>query len=148
QRLLDGVREHAVFASVLSPRWLDVLADGRVTQTDEDRELIRSLAGYYRCELVPMVDFAAPKARLPADRAAADGMIETLLASLKGSEAVGLNLKLSAARAAGAQTDYFLSHLRVRLHGEKRRLYITFDGAPRYFPWLREADGVLKSVAL
>jgi hypothetical protein len=147
QKLLDGVREHAVYASVLSPRWLDVLADGRVMPTDDNRELVRSLAGYYRCQLVPMVDFAAPAARLPGDRADADRMIDEVLASLRGSEATGLNVRLSAARAAGAQTDYFLSHLKARLHQERRRLYITVDGAPRGAPWLREADGVLRATS-
>lgn len=143
QDLLEGVRERAVFASVLSPRWLDVLADGRVTPTDADRELVRNLAGYYRCLLVPMVDFAAPDARLPADRAAADRMLEDLLASLRGSEAAGLNLRLSSARAAGAQTEYLLSRLRVRLHEQKRRLWLTVEPGAAH-PWLREADGLLR----
>ena len=147
QALIDGVREHAVYASVLSPRWLDVLADGRIAPADDDRLLVRSLAGYYRCLLVPMVDFAAPNARLPQDRAAADRMIDQVVASLAGSEAVGLNLRLSASRAGRAETEYFLSHLRERLHAGKWRLYITLDGSAHDAPWLRQADGVLRATS-
>lgn len=144
--LMDGLRERAVFASVLSPRWLEVLADGRVAPVDEDREFARSLAGYYRLSLVPMIDFAAPNAKLPATRPGADKMLEEIMASLGGSEATGLNIRMGPGRAGGDATAYLLSRLRARLHQGKRRLYITLDGPQSVEPWLRQVDGVLRSV--
>ncbi len=146
KRLVDGVRDEAVYANVLSPRWMDVLADGRVSPVDDDRQLLRELAGYYRCLLVPMVDFAAPQARIPADRAQADQLLDGVIAALAGSEAVGLNIRISPSRAQPERAAYFLSRLRQRLHDQKRRLWITLDGPERAAPWLKEADGVLRPV--
>jgi peptidoglycan/xylan/chitin deacetylase (PgdA/CDA1 family) len=143
-RLLEVLRERAVFAAVLTPRWLEVLADGRVSAVDEDREFARSLAGYYRCALVPMLDFASPEARLPEDRAGADRMLEEIMAALRGTEAAGLNIRLSA-RRPGEETHYLLGRLRARLHEGRRRLYITVDGTSGGQPWLRLADGVLRA---
>ena len=144
QALIDRVRDEAVYSSVLSPRWFDVLADGRVAPVDDDRQLLRELAGYYRCLLVPMVDFASPRARLPDDPAQADRMLADLAAGLAGTEAVGLNIRLSASRAQPQRAAYFLSRLRERLHAQKRRLWITLDGTEKPGPWTREADGVLR----
>jgi hypothetical protein len=145
EALAEALRERAVFASALSPRWLEVLADGRIVPSEENLEFARSLAGYYRCAFVPMVDFASPRAGMPRDRGQADRMVDTIMHALRGSEAVGVNVRLDA-RAGGEHSVYLLASLRRRLHETRRRLYVTPAGTARGGAWSGRADGVLETV--
>src|SRR5207245_876534 len=80
------VREEAVEAAAISPRWLTVDADGGIKAAGlRDRDVLWSFAGYYHCRLVPEADLRAwSAARRPA------GAAEALAARLAG-QAEGLS---------------------------------------------------------
>ncbi|UPT75145.1 MAG: hypothetical protein M0D55_05395 [Elusimicrobiota bacterium] len=62
---LDDLREAAVLARALSPRWLTVRRDGGIVVAREQEGLIRSLAGFYGCRLLPTAELPGGGRCLP-----------------------------------------------------------------------------------
>ena len=136
---LEGLREEAVYAGAISPRWISVMRGGRVSVAEPQGELIRSLAGFYSCRLLPM-------AELPSfDPASAGTLSAGLSDAVRGLGAPGLNLRLSAANLARPETALFLTTLSADFRARRRELWITVDGNGTISPEIIAAvDGVLR----
>ena len=139
ERGMDAIREQAVYAAAISPRWISIARDGRVSIAEPQGNLIRSLAGFYGCRLIPMADLRSFD---PSDVGAlASGLSD----ALRDLGAPGLNLRLRAESLARPETLRFLAHLRAGFHSRRRELWITVDGGGTIAPELAAAvDGVLR----
>lgn len=144
---LEVLREEAAAARALSPRWVEVGADGRVSAREPQGVLVRSLAGFYGCRLVPMAELA-PGAVPFRDPAAARRALAGLEEAARGLDAAGLNLRLRAGDAARPETIAFLARLRGTLRARREALWVTLDGPAPLDPALAAAvDGVLRPSA-
>lgn len=140
ERRLDELREEAVGSRAFAPRWVVVEEDGRVRVATERQSLVRSLAGYYSCRLVPMAELPA----LGDDPARADLLVAGLATAADELDAAGLNLRLRREDVPTAQAERVLVRLRERLKDSKRRLYVTVDDASGLSrPAAAAVDGVL-----
>lgn len=137
---LEQLREEAVGSRVFAPRWLRVAADGAVTVAAQQETLVRSLAGYYSCRLVPMADMPA----IGDDAASGERLAADLAEAARRLNVPGLNLRLRPEHLASPATARVLASLRERLKPGKRRLWITVDDAARLdSAAFRAVDGVL-----
>jgi hypothetical protein len=147
---LAGLRAQAAAAHALSPRWLSIGSDGSVSRAgdEEQRGFIKALAGFYRCRLVPMVDFSRPGTALLGDAHRALKLRKGLAEAAAALEVSGLNLNLHGWRADQAEAVRFLADLRAELHARRRGLWVTLDQAQAEVPALsRAVDGVLRPAA-
>jgi hypothetical protein len=148
---LPGLRSQAIAAHALSPHWLSIGSDGGISKagTEDQRDFIKSLAGFYRCRLVPMVDFIPSETALLGDANSALKLSKELAAEAAALEVAGLNLNLHGWQADQSQAAHFLSDLRDELHARRLGLWITLDQTQAEPPELSQAvDGVLRSVAM
>lgn len=140
ERRLDQLREEAVGSRVFAPRWVAVAGDGGVRVAAPQEQLVRSLAGYYSCRLVPMAELPP----LGADQARGDRLAADLAAAALRLDAPGLNLRLRPEDVGSPNAARLLSRLGGRLRSERRRLWITVDDASRLDRAAAAAvDGVL-----
>lgn len=140
ERRLDELREEAVGSRAFAPRWVSVGEDGSVSVSPAPQGLVRSLAGYYSCRLVPMAELPA----LGDDPERARRLVEGLAAAADELGATGLNLRLRREDVPSAQAERLLAGLSERLKAGKRRLYVTVDDASRLSrPAAAVLDGVL-----
>lgn len=138
---LAALREEAAHAKVVSPPWVSVGRDAEVRVRESQSVLLRSMAGFYGCLLVPAVDVETGGLAAGAD--AADRLARRLAAAADELEVSGLNLRLRADQARSPAALAVASKLRGLLRTDKRELWITLDGAPA--PGLGvAADGVLR----
>lgn len=144
ERRLSALREEAVQARAISPRWIRISPTGGISLAEDPLDLIRSLAGFYRCELVPMAELPARGAELLQDPAAARRLQEALTAAAEDLESVGLNMRLSREDAARPETARFLAGLRRSLNASRRTLWATLpEPALAEDPITQAVDGVL-----
>lgn len=122
--LLDYMREQSVFAAALSPAWLEPKPDGGILVRRDGEELIRALAGYYRCRLVPMAELGA---KLPGAPEAQRRLAEALADAARGLRADALNVRLDAVAAVRPEGVFFLARLRERLAQDGIELWLTAD---------------------
>ncbi|MBI4349752.1 MAG: hypothetical protein HY553_23145 [Elusimicrobia bacterium] len=134
--LLGSLRAQAVEARVLAPRWIVVGARGSVRVLPPD-ELTRSLAGFYRCRLIPTAVFNGwPR---PQDfRATAEG----LAAVAEALNVPGVNLRLppDTPGASGLARE-----LRAALWRRHRLLWVTVRNDAQARQWADDAEQVLSS---
>jgi hypothetical protein len=142
---LDGLRDEAVYARAITPRWIEVAPAGAVSVIETQGTLTRSLAGFYSCRLVPMVVLPSSAGALLTDPAAAERLLAGLDGAERGLDAAGLNVRLRLGLLARPETLQFLGKLRSALRARHRELWITLDGGGATPPGLyRVADGVLR----
>ena len=142
---LEGLREEAVSARALSPRWVEVAPDGGVSVVETQSALVRSLAGFYGCRLVPMAEFPASGPSVLANAASAEKALGGMIEAAGGLNAAGLNLRLRGADAGRPQTIVFLSKLREAFHARRWELWVTVDGVRASgLPLGGAVDGVLR----
>jgi hypothetical protein len=142
---LEGLREEAVTARALSPRWIEVAPDGGVTVAESQGVLGRSLAGFYALRLVPMAEFSGSGASVLGEPARAERARAGLLEAVRGLDAAGLNLRLRGDDARQPAAIAFLTKLRAALRASGRSLWVTVDGAGTLAPALSGAvDGLLR----
>ena len=141
---LEGLRAEAVSARAFSPRWVSVASDGAVAVAETQGVLVRSLAGFYGCRLVPMAEFPAFGPSLFADPAESEKIQAGLIEAARGLEASGLNLRLRGPEARRPATIAFLSKLRAAFRARRWELWVTVEGPTAPAPELTAAvDGVL-----
>jgi hypothetical protein len=148
---LAGLRAQSVAAHALSPRWLSIGQDGGITKAGNEEQwgFTRSLAGFYRCQLVPTVDFLAPATALLENENSAEKLRQGLADAAAELEVAGLNLHLRGWRSDQRQAVRFLAGLRDELHARRRGLWVTLDKTQSEHPALSQAvDGVLRPVAM
>jgi hypothetical protein len=142
-RRMDALREEAVLSRAITPRWLTISRDGAVTISEAQGTLIRSLAGYYGCRLIPMG--ALPAGEIPSEPAGARRLAASLAGAARRLEAPGLNLRLSAAGLSRPGSSRFLADARDDLRRAGRELWITVDGGGAIDPGIAaDVDGVLR----
>ncbi len=142
---LGELREEAVFARALAPRWISVASDGGVKIDATQGPLIRALAGFYGCRLVPTAELSAYGSSALADQRAAARALAGLADAVRTLDAADLNLRLRGEDAARPETLEFLSRLRVALRAQHARLWVTVDASGLPDAVLRAAvDGVLR----
>ncbi|MDD5655737.1 MAG: hypothetical protein PHF00_00585 [Elusimicrobia bacterium] len=140
--LLPAVRDHAARAYALSPLKITVEADGRLTPERDDGGLSAALAGFYRCRLVPAVDFRAPAAALLRPGSRAEVMLRGLDEAARLEGGGGLNLRLNGSQPRDRGCLRTLRRLRASLHARGCGLWLTLDDRPA--PEIAAAaDGVL-----
>lgn len=140
ERRLDELREEAVGSRAFAPRWLRIERDGTVSVAAAQEGLIRSLAGYYSCRLVPMADLPP----LGTDPARGERLAAHLAEAAVRLDVSGLNLRLRPEDVASASAARMLTHLRARLRPARRRLWITVEDASRLsVDAASAADGIL-----
>jgi hypothetical protein len=141
---LEDLREEAVYARAFSPHWIIVKPDGGVAVNETQGGLLRSLAGFYGCRLIPLADLPATAsltAREPSSERLADGLTGAVL----DLGTIGLNLRVRGASLGRPQTARFLARLGANLHAHRRGLWLTVDGAAGVDPAVSRAiDGVLR----
>lgn len=125
---LDRLREEALLASAISPTWAAVDASGKLTAAARD-DLVDSLAGFYHCRFMPMVDLSPAAVRLLAS-ASSESLVRRLGEADLQWHGAGLNLRLRSADDLPDGVVAALGGLRRRLNGQGRRLWVTLD-APR-----------------
>lgn len=138
---LARLREQAILASAISPLWVKVREDGRSEAVGGQRDLIRSLAGFYRCMLVPMIQLPET---IKGDVAP---LVDRLAGVAAESDAAGLNVRLPPSADHSSLVPLLLK-LRARLEQKKMRLWVTLDRPEGFSPtsfWSARADGVLKT---
>jgi len=142
---LGELREEAVFARVFSPRWVSVASDGGVRIDETQGVLVRSLAGFYGCRLMPMAELSAYGPFALAGERSAARALAGLSDAARELDAAGLNLRLRGEDAARPQTLAFLAKLRAALRARRARLWVTVDGGgPPDAGLLAAVDGVLR----
>jgi hypothetical protein len=142
---LEPLREEAVRARAISPRWLAVHKDGSVVVERAQETLIRSLAGFYGCRLVPMAELPAGGVGFLSDPAASTRLAGGLEAAARELDAAGLNLRMRGADLERPHAMRFLRELRAALRASRRQLWITVDGADASIEGAAAiADGVLR----
>jgi hypothetical protein len=124
---LEGLREASVYAGALSPRWLDILSDGTVAADLEEQALVRSMAGFFNCRLVPMAEFPGSGTAFLASPARSERLAAALTDEVKAVNAVGLNLRLRGSDAERPEAVRFLGKLRASLRAADRELWVTLD---------------------
>ena len=141
---LDALREAALSARVLSPRWIKVDPDGDVRVTQAQNVLIRSMADFYACRLVPTADLSVKASAL--DRGVrVDRLIGDLIMAAKEMDASGLNVRFRGEEAARPEMLAFLRKLYSAFRAQKQEIWITLDGAGASPSDLAgAADGVLR----
>lgn len=139
---LDALREAAALARAIVPRWLSVRRDGGVVVARQQETLIRSLAGFYGCRLLPTAELPQG-GDLFRDPASARRLAGGLAAAARELEADGLNLRGRAADLERPAARRFLKDLRRELKADGRELWTTIDG-PAVEPWTLPADSVLR----
>lgn len=123
ERGLDALREEAVGSRTFAPLWVNVRDDGAVRVRAPQEALVRALAGYYSCRLVPMADLP----RLDGDPARAERLAAGLADAAATLDASGLNLRVRREDLGAPQTGLMLARLRERLKPARRRLWVTVD---------------------
>jgi hypothetical protein len=142
---LESLRDEAVYARALSPRWIKVAADGGVLLDETQSTLVRSMAGFYACRLVPTADMSEVKASVLGHAATAERLAGGLAAAARELGASGLNLRLGGEQAGRPETLAFLSKLREGLHAQRGELRVTLPGREAPARALSLAtDGVLR----
>lgn len=126
---LETLRDEAVYARALSPRWITVAADGGVLLDETQGVLVRSMAGFYACRLVPMADLSELRASLLSHPPAVERLSGGLTAAVRELGAAGLNLRLRADQAGRPETLAFLRGLREGLHAQRGELTVTLLGS-------------------
>lgn len=143
ERRLESLREQAVFATGISPRWVHVASDGTVSAVEGQGTLIRSLGGFYGCRLVPLAEFAGPASLRAADASVAERMQAGLMQAARSLDAAGLNLRLRGGEAR-PETIALLKRLRDSLRQRGDELWVTLDAHRAPSAALKAAvDGVL-----
>lgn len=125
---LEALREEAVRARGVSPSWVKVAPDGTVAVGETQGLLVRSLAGFYGCRLVPMAEFAALDAATLGVRGNREKLVADLSRAASSLDAAGFNVRLRAADAQAPEGVAFLASLREALRAHKRELVLTLDG--------------------
>lgn len=142
---LDGLREAAVHARAMSPLWVKIAADGGVSVAQTQGDLIRSLAGFYGCRLVPMADFPVFGVSALGNSVVTNKLIGDLAGAAGQMDAQGLNLHLRGGQARRPETIAFLAKLHAVFHARHRELWVTVDGARGLEPAMgRSVDGMLE----
>jgi len=145
-RSLAALRDEAVYARALSPLWIRIAEDGGVLIDEAQSVLLRSMAGFYACRLVPMADGVSLRGTALAPGADADRLSRGLVSAVRDLNAGGLNLRLRGEEAGRPEAIAFLRKLRGLLRAQRRELWITVDGGGPLAPGLADAaDGVLRS---
>ena len=143
---LDTLREAAVYARAVSPRWLSISRDGGVSVSREQETLIRSLAGFYGCRLVPMAGLPAAAGALLGNPAAAARLRGGLGAAARELDVLGINIRARGADLERPETARFLKDLRAELKVAGRRVWVTADGpADQAALAALPVDGVLRA---
>lgn len=138
---MELLREEAVFARAISPRWFEVKDGGVVLSTGTDSEFVRALAGFNRCLLVPMVDAG----ELPEDPRELRRLQRALASTAVSMDLDGLNVRMSSGTALASEK--FLDGLGQHLRLSQRRLWVTAEGAERP-GWLRTSTSPANGTAL
>jgi hypothetical protein len=145
-RPLDGLREEAVSARAISPRWIAVANSGKVTAVSTQEALLRSMAGFYGCRLIPMAEFPNGGASILSDAGSARRLALGLADAARSLDVPGVNLRL---RRGDASRDGFraaLAEIHEVLKEGGRELWITLDAGAPADPRLASAvDGVLRA---
>jgi hypothetical protein len=141
---LDLFREEAVFSRAISPLWVKAAPDGSVAVAETQGGLLRSLAGFYGCRLIPTALLPPSEAALLARPAETEKLLSGLIGAADGLDAAGLNLRLRSSTLARPETRRFLARLRSELRGRRRELWVTVDGAGAAPEGALAADGVLR----
>ncbi len=133
---LAALREEAARARVVSPSWLSVSSDGEVRVDEAQGILLRSMAGFYACRLLPTVELGT------GFRAA--GLDSRLAAAARELEVPGLNLRLRGGGARDPEMIALVSRARRALRAQGRELWVTIDGGEADPALALAADGVLR----
>ncbi len=142
---LEALRDEAVYARALSPRWITVSSDGGVLVSETQGVLVRSMAGFYACRLVPAADAGELASAVLSREDGAARLSAGLAAAVRTLNASGLNLRLRGDQAGRPETLAFLARLRDGLHAQRAELWVTLDEGGSPPPALsRAADGVLR----
>jgi hypothetical protein len=141
---LGPLREAAIHARAISPRWLSVKEDGELVFSRKQETLIRALAGFYGCRLVPMAVFPPAGASVVADAGAAARLLRELSSAARDLDAPGLNLRMGAGQLERPEMARFLVRLRAVLRGARRELWVTADGPAGAAAAAPSVDGVLR----
>lgn len=139
-----ALHDFAVRARGMTPRWYTIKGDGHLLDRSDQLDLVRNLSGFNRCLLAPTVDFEDGSLALPADPGAVDRLIAHIADSARVVAANGVNLRVPAS-ADRAIATAFSTALRRRLRSEKRKLWVTLEGAGApHSSWAKAADAVLR----
>ncbi|MDP3541052.1 MAG: hypothetical protein Q8T11_01135 [Elusimicrobiota bacterium] len=144
---LEALRDEAVYARALSPRWITVEPEGGVVLDERQSVLIRSMAGFYACRLVATADLTGVRASVLGRTAAADRLAGGLASAARELGSSGLNIRLRGDQASRPETLAFLGKVRegLRSRGE---LLVTVQGEePLERALALVTDGVLRRSA-
>lgn len=142
---LGELREEAVFARALAPRWISVASDGGVRIDETQGALVRALAGFYGCRIAPTAELSAYGPSAFADERSGARALAGLADASRALDAADLNLRLRGDEAARPRTLAFLSRLRAALSARRVRLWVTVDGGAAPNAALQDVvDGVLR----
>ncbi|MBI3547505.1 MAG: hypothetical protein HY078_00490 [Elusimicrobia bacterium] len=128
ERRLKGLREEAVYARAISPQWLKIGQDGGLAQALGEREFLASLAGFFRCRLIPLVSLPDAGTFTLGDPRTTDRLVARLGQAAEGQDIAGLNLQLRTVDMNRPQTIRFLKQAHAELRRRKRELWITSAG--------------------
>ena len=142
---LDRLREEAILASTISPTWATVDASGKLTAAARD-DLVDSLAGFYHCRFVPMVDLSPAAVRLLAS-ASGESLVRSLGQAGRDWHGAGLNLRLRSWDGWQPGAAEALGRLRRVLNSQGRRLWVTLDVPHSGAALFGAVDGVLTTSA-
>jgi hypothetical protein len=143
---LEALREEAVRARAMSPLWVDVASDGKVSVAETDGQLIRSMAGFYGCRLMPMAEFPEHGVAALESPGGVDRLAGDLADSTGILYAAGLNLRLRGDQAKRPETLALLTKLQAVLHIRRRELWVTVDRADGLESAIGQSvDGILKA---
>ncbi|MBI3299894.1 MAG: hypothetical protein HYZ75_17150 [Elusimicrobia bacterium] len=144
EALLEPLREAAVQARAVSPPWIRVGRHGGVSVVESQGLLVRSLAGFYGCRLVPTAELPEGSLAIPAAAGGPQRLAAELVAAVRDLGAAGLNIRLRAGELRHAENVAFLKRLRADFQVRRWELWTTVDGAAGPEPALaRAVDGVL-----
>ena len=141
---LASLRDEAVYARALSPRWISVRPDGAVILDETQGLMVRSMAGFYACRLAPTADMTGVRPAVLDRRESADRLAGGLAAAARELGAAGINLRLREDLAARPETLSFLRKLREGLNSQRRELKVTVPGAGAAGELAIATDGVLR----
>jgi hypothetical protein len=145
---LVGMRAESVAARAYSPRWVAIGSDGAVTIDETQSVLVRSLAGFYGCRLLPMAEFPPFGVFVLREPAHAAKALAGLIEAARRLDAAGLNLRLRAADVDRPETVAFLTALHGDLRARREELWVTVDGrADAVVALAGSVDGVLLPAA-
>lgn len=145
ERRLETLREEAVHARALSPRWVAVDSGGGVSVAETQGMLIRSLAGFYGCRLVPMADFPQQGLSALGNPLSVERLVRDLSDAAHDLDVAGLNLRLRGDQAWNLETTTFLKKLHAAFSARHRELWVTVDSnRPSEAAMGLPVDGVLE----